>query len=445
MTRAAAGAAGFTRRPAGQYTDTRSKPPGNTMSDDATNASAPVPSPIRHVFVLMLENRSFDHLFALSGIPGIIAATTANTNTHDGTVYAFGGNAPEQLPSDPGHEFADVVEQLCGAGAQFRQGQPYPPINNAGFAANYATTQTEGPTPPEADVGDVMRAVDTRTQAPALYALATGFVLCDGWRSSMPGPTWPNRFFLHGASSAGLDHTPTHGEMVEWESVDGFTFPHGSIFDALGHDGYRLYQDETGALSGRVPQVSSLKGIDFFEVGNLADFEADLAQGYTARYTLIEPNYGDIIHQTYEDGTSQHPMDSIAAGDQLVARVYNAIRQSPLWEQSLLVILHDEHGGLYDSVDPGSAPPPNDGASAHLNASGFAFDVYGVRVPAIVVSPWVAQGRVDHTVYDHSSILATIERLFGVAPLTERDRRAHDLLPLVTATCRTDCPAWIGS
>jgi phospholipase C len=415
------------------------------MSDDAAHASSPAPSPIQHIFVLMLENRSFDHLFALSGIPGIVAATSANSNTDEGIVYRFEGGAPEQLPSDPGHEFADVVEQLCGKGVQFRKGQPYPPIDNSGFAANYATSQTEGPIPPQADIGDVMRGIDTRTQAPALYTLATEFVLCDGWHASMPGPTWPNRFFLHGASSAGLDHTPTDSEMAEWETFDGFTYPNRSIFDALGKDTWRLYQDQTGALSGRIPQVSSLKGIDFFDVDDLSHFEADLAQDYTARYTLIEPNYGDVIHQTYENGTSQHPMDSIAAGDQLVARVYNAIRQSPLWDSSLLVILYDEHGGLYDSVKPGSAPPPNDGASAKLNASGFAFDVYGVRVPAIVVSPWVARGFVDHTVYDHSSILATIERLFGIAPLTGRDGKAHDLLPLVTTTRRTDCPEGIGS
>lgn len=172
---------------------------------------------------------------------------------------------------------------------------------------------------------------------------------------------------------------------------------------------------------------------------------ADLAAGYTARYTFIEPGYGNIVDGTYENGTSQHPMDGLAGGDQLAARVYNAIRNSPLWERSLLVILYDEHGGFYDSVKPGAAPPPNDGAAATLNANGFGFDVYGVRVPAIVVSPWVARGHVDHTVYDHSSVPATVERLFGLQPLTDRDRNANDLLSLITSTCRADCPPRIGS
>ncbi|WP_323120057.1 alkaline phosphatase family protein [Burkholderia alba] len=415
------------------------------MDTNPTTPSAPLQTRIQHVFVLMLENRSFDHLFALSGIPGIVAATGGNANTYGGTAYAFGGGAPARMPTDPGHDFTDVLEQLCGPGVAFQKGQPYPPVANSGFVSNYATTRTEGPAPPAADVGDIMQGVDTRTRIPALYRLATEFVLCDGWRSSLPGPTWPNRYFLHGASSAGLEHAPSAEDMGAWETVDGFVYPNGSIFDALGAGRYRLYQDDSGPIWGRVPQVASIKGISCFDVDDLSHFEADLAAGYTARYTFIEPNYGDIANSSYEGGSSQHPMDGLPAGDQLVARVYNAIRNAPLWTSSLLVILYDEHGGFYDSVAPGRALPPNDGAPPTLNASGFLFDAYGVRVPAVVVSPWVAQGQVDHTVYDHSSLPATLERLFGLSPLTDRDRNASDLLPLITATCRADCPQRIGS
>ncbi len=419
------------------------------MSEEAnTESVSPVGERIKHLFVLMLENRSFDHLFALSGIPGIVAATSKNTNRYADATYAFGGGAPDRMPTDPGHEFTDVVQQLCGAGVQLQKGRPYPPINNSGFVANYASTQTEGPPPQAADVGKVMLGVDIKTQAPALYQLATEFVLCDAWHSSMPGPTWPNRFFLHGASSAGLDHSPTRAELIDWETMDGFAYPKGSIYGALGKLGpgqYRLYQDQTGPIYGRVPQVASLEGISFFDVDDLSHFADDLKAGYSARYTFIEPGYGDIVHDTYEGGTSQHPMDSLAGGDQLAARIYSAIRNSPIWQSSLFVILYDEHGGFYDSVAPGKAVPPNDAAPQTLNANGFAFDVYGVRVPAIVVSPWVARGHVEHTVYDHSSVLATVERLFGIGPLTERDAKANDLLPLITTMCRTDCPERIGS
>lgn len=395
---------------------------------------------VQHVFVLMLENRSFDHLFALSGIAGIVAASGANANVHQSVRYAFGGGAPAQMPTDPGHEFGDVLEQLCGAGARFERGSPYPPIDNSGFVSNYATSRTEGPPPDSRDIGDVMRGVDVRTQCPALYTLATEFVLCDGWHASMPGPTWPNRFFVHAASAGGLDHSPTTAEIYGWVGLHGFEFPRGSIFDLLGKPHYRLYQDHDGDPRGRIPQVASIRGISFTDVDDLAHFEADLAAGYTARYTFIEPCYGDIVHGTYVHGSSQHPMDGLAAGDQLVARVYRAIRNSPLWDRSLFVIVYDEHGGFYDSVRPGPATPPNDGAAATLNANGFGFDVYGVRVPALVVSPWVARGVVDHTTYDHSSVPATLERLFGLPPLTDRDRGANDLLPLITQTCRQDCP-----
>ena len=400
---------------------------------------------IQHVFVLMLENRSFDHLFALSGIPGVAAATTADTNSYNGNTFSFGGGAPSQMPTDPGHEFTDVVEQLCGQGVRFLSGQPYPKIDNSGFVSNYATTHTEGAPPQSGDAGDIMRGVDARTQCPALYQLATQFALCDRWHASLPGPTWPNRYFLHGASSGGLDHSPTSAQMCEWEGIDGFAYPKGSIFDALGKGRYRLYQDHLGDPRGRIPHVASIKGISFFDVDDLSHFEADLTADYAARYTFIEPSYGDVANDTYQNGSSQHPMDGLAAGDQLVARLYGAIRKSPLWDKSLFVILYDEHGGFYDSVPPGTAIPPNDGATAKLNANGFGFDVYGVRVPAIVVSPWVARGQVDHTVYDHSSVPATLERLFGLQPLTDRDKHANDLLHLITQTCRQDCPEEIGT
>ena len=414
----------------------------NAMDANETTVSG-LNEIIQHVFVLMLENRSFDHLFALSGIPGINAATPENTNTYNGATYAFGGGAPAQLSTDPGHEFTDVVEQLCGQGARLQSGQPYPPIDNSGFVANYATTRTEGAPPAIGDEGDIMRAVDTRTQCPALYQLATEFVLCDAWHSSLPGPTWPNRYFLHGASSAGLDHSPTSAEMCKWEGLEGFVFPNGSIFDSLGKDRYRLYQDHLGDPRGHIPQVASIKGISFFDVDDLSHFEADLAANYTARYTFIEPSYGDVANDTYENGSSQHPRDGLAAGDLLVARVYAAIRRSPLWDKSLFVILYDEHGGFYDSAKPNPATPPNDGAAATLNANGFGFDVLGVRVPAVIVSPWVAKGLVDHTPYDHSSVPATLQRLFGLRPLTDRDKNAKDVLHLIAQTCRQDCPEGI--
>jgi phospholipase C len=413
--------------------------------------------PIRNVFVVMLENHSFDNMFAMSGIPGIIHATTADANVYNGTVYNVQSGAPVSMPTDPGHEFPDVVEQLAGLGSSYPWGGPYPAIQNSGFAANYATTTSEGPTPPAADIGAIMACFITPAQLPVLYQLATQFAVCDQWFSSLPGPTWPNRFFVHGASSAGLDHSPTTLQMVEWETVDGFTYPNGSIYDALNgagiqwrlyNDSHNIYSDDPykGSEAGRIPQVSALNNVHLWDVHSLSDFASDLQGPYPYQYTFIEPNYGNVVNGTYEGGSSQHPMDDVAGGENLIAAVYEAIRNSPLWNASLLIITYDEHGGFYDSVAPGSTVPPDDGSSLSLNQYGFLFDQLGVRVPAVVVSPWIVGGTVDHTVYDHSSVLATLERLFSdsttsLRPLTQRDGNANNVCHLLSMTTpRTDCP-----
>lgn len=411
--------------------------------------------PITNVFVLMLENHSFDNMLAMSGIPGITAAITSNSNSYNGQQYFVASGAPTSMPSDPGHEFTDVVEQLGGQGVTYPQGGPYPPINNSGFAANYATSTTEGPVPPGGDIGDIMACFNTAQQLPVMYQLATNFTLCDHWFSSLPGPTWPNRFFVHGASSNGLDHSPSTTEMTDWETVSGFSYPHGSIFDALSNSNisYRLYNDsansfsddpQNGSIAGAVAQVSSLKGITLLSVNSLKNFAADLQNNYSAQYTFIEPNYGNVVSGSYAGGSSQHPMDDVYGGEGLIKYVYESIRNSPLWNNSLLIITYDEHGGFYDSVAPGGVTAPNDGSSSTLNQYGFPFTTLGVRVPAIIVSPWVGAG-VDQTVYDHSTVLATTEKLLGMNPLTDRDAQANNLLHLLLPSARTNCPTQLNN
>jgi phospholipase C len=400
------------------------------------------------VFVLMLENHSFDNMFALSGIPGIIAATTKNNNSYGGTTYPVQQGAPASMPTDPGHEFLDVVEQLGGVGATYPSGGPYPHIDNSGFAANYATTTSEGPIPASGEIADIMKCFDTPNQLRVLYQLATEFALCDQWFSSIPGPTWPNRFFVHGASSAGLDHSPSTAQIVEWEvPMAGFTYPKGSIFDAMNRAKveWRLYNDDSGPIAGAIPQVTSLKGITLLTPYALSRLASDLQSPYAAQYTFIEPNYGDVTGGSYKGGSSQHPMDSVVGGEQLIKATYEAIRNSPLWFSSLLIITYDEHGGFYDSCAPGSAPPPSDQSSKEYNEFGFPFDRYGVRVPAVIVSPLIQKGVVDHTLYDHASVPATLERTFGFPALTERDARANDLRHLLSlGSPRTDCPTTLN-
>lgn len=153
---------------------------------------------------------------------------------------------------------------------------------------------------------------------------------------------------------------------------------------------------------------------------------------------FIEPDYGNVLPLTSEDftcGNSQHPIDDVTAGERLIKDTYEAIRNSKLWETSMLIVTWDEHGGFYDHVRPGPAVPPGDGVSTSGNVRhGFGFDQLGVRVPAVVVSPLVPRNTIDHTVYDHSSIPATLERNFGLEPLTARDAAANDVVHLLSLT-----------
>ncbi|MBX8519749.1 hypothetical protein K5D37_08685 [Pseudomonas cichorii] len=428
-------------------------------SDGMKKLAPAATAPITHVFVVMLENHSFDNIFAMSGIPGITAATTNDSNTYKDDVYKVQASAPVSMPTDPGHEFNDVLEQLTG-GTNFVKGQPYPTINNSGFASSYATSITEFPyTPPSSEqIIDVMSCFDTPTQLPVIYNLATEFAICDHWHSSIPGPTWPNRFFVHGASSAGFDDSPKNEQMFAWETTDGFVYPNGSIFQRLkdANIQYRIYNDsqvqpktylslysdqpERGTPLGAVPQVAALKGLSVFDIESLQHFANDLQQPYPFSYTFIEPHYGNI-HTDYAGGSSQHPMDDVYGGEHLLQAVYAAIRNSPYWNTSLLIVTYDEHGGLYDSVTPGTITAPGDKFPAANNTHGFDFTTAGVRVPAIVASPLIPKGMVDSTLYDHASVPALLENLWGLKPLTQRDANANTPLHLLSLTTPRDTPS----
>jgi phospholipase C len=388
---------------------------------------------IEHIFVLMLENRSFDHMLGFSAIEGIDAVTGQPTRINGLTGSESNSSVPvkpgadARMPTDPDHEFENVVTQLCGKGAVYPPGGPYPAINNSGFVTSYLASGG-------ADAQEVMKCY-TPAQLPVLNALAREFVVCDNWFAPLPGPTWPNRMFVHAASSGGLDHSPSVAEIADWESLNGFRFPNGTIFDRLNAKSIRrrLYGDDD------FPLVAALKGIHLSDIRHYSLFAGDLQQpGYADRYIFIEPSY-DVLNK-YRNGNSQHPLGDVTHGEALIKRTYEAIRNSPVWESSLLIITWDEHGGFYDHVRPGAAIPPADHASGH-NQHNFQFDVHGVRVPAIVVSPLIPRNVVDHRVYDHSSIPATVESVFGLPPLTERDRHAFHLDALCTlATARTDAP-----
>lgn len=395
---------------------------------------------IEHVFVLMLENRSFDHMLGFSAISGSDAVTGQPTringltgtefNTFNGQPYSVTRGADYRMPLDPKHEFPDILHQLCGPNSTYPKAGQYPPINDSGFVSSYVASG--GANAP----GEVMKCY-TPDQLPVLNALASEFVICDNWQSSMPGPTWPNRMFVHAASSAGLDHSPTVAEIAEWEAVAGFSFAKGDIFDRLKQTGI------TRCLYGGddFPMVAALKGISLGDIRHFSSFGNDLAQAnYPYTYVFIEPNY-DALHD-YKSGNSQHPLGDITAGEALIKETYEAIRASAVWNSSVLIVVWDEHGGFYDHATPSPAIAPGDTApSAKYNNNQFTFAQYGARVPAVIVSPLIPKNLIDHRIYDHSSVPKFLESLCKMAPLTARDAAAADIASLITlSTPRSDTP-----
>jgi phospholipase C len=433
---------------------------------------------IEHVFVLMLENRAFDHMFGFSGLTGIdrdgnptaVIGADTSMNNFDSSSHAKipATNAPSAdfalkgLDEDPGHEFEDTLMALC---AQFDEAgnlihpapayNPvpggYPPSTNAGFVENYM--HPSNPDDKPAKTPDrIMRCFDTPNQLPVMFQLAQEFAICDQWFSSIPGPTWPNRFFLLAASTGGLDHSPNTADIITATTVEGYRFANGNIFDLLDDNciEWKIVEGDefpvSFALSGM--NLNALQG----RFQDFEDFPADLARSnYGPQFVFIEPKYGahgfDVTGPgDFTCGNSMHPLDDVTRGERLVKHVYEAIRNSPYWERSLLLIVFDEHGGFYDHVHPPAAVPPGDTMTASYIEHHFQYDQLGVRVPALVISPLIQRGVIDHTTYDHTSMAATLERLFGMKPLTNRDAAANDLLHLLSLESpRTDTPATLNN
>jgi hypothetical protein len=402
---------------------------------------------IKHLFVLMLENRSYDHMLGFADITGSDAATGGPTTADGlkGTEFnAFGGvrypvirGAPDVTVA-PGHDFPDALEQLCGPRATYPDGGPYPEINNTGFVSSLAHNGY-----PDSG-GQVMRCVDPEDLV-ILTDLAREFAVCDRWFSSMPGPTEPNRYFSHAASSADYDESPSTARLVEASTnhFGGIDFEGGQIFDALDDADVetRIYAGDDFPVVGELEGVSNTFDVHDFD----EHFEEDLQDpDFDARFIHIEPQYFagllDTVGKDFGTGNSQHPSGGIAAGERLIKKTYEAIRNSPHWESSMLIITYDEHGGFYDHVAPGPAQPTGSKGSEH----GFMFDQLGPRVPAVVISPLIPKHTIEHRLLEHCSIIKTACDLFDMPHLTHArdvDRVCGVLHLAQLSEPRTDTPA----
>ena len=382
--------------------------------------------PIRHVIVLMLENRSFDQMLGdlrrvrpdLDGIDR--AAPHANLDPNTGKPVLQAPTAANTLPDgvDIGHEPENVDAQLAldvdPMSGFVKDLRSMPAGKDDSLPAQVMAYFPVGSSPS----GDTL---------PALHALARNFVVCDKWYSSVPGPTWPNRLFALTGTSAGYRHMWSTAHPTAAPPV----FGQDTIFDRFADKGLkaRVYASGlsmTTILSRMWWHPSWRQGIE--------DFEADVAaaEANFPAFAWIEPDYFG------GDASDQHPPHDVMRGDAIVARVYNTLRQNDaLWNSTLLIVTHDEHGGFYDHSRPPGATPPDD--EAH---DGFAFNRLGVRVPAVLVSPWLDR-VVCHSTFDHTSVLRYLADKWQLRPLGRRAAAANSIaegLSFLPAP-RTDVPA----
>lgn len=371
---------------------------------------------IRHYVVLMLENRSFDSMLGCLKVrrPEIDGLTLDESNTDkDGQpvrVWNTGSTSLVIPKPDPGESWVDMNEQLFGRALA-------PSANMSGFVTNYER-QTDDP---PYDGAQVMHYY-SEAQLPVLTGLANQFAVCDCWHASAPCQTWPNRFFLHTGTAGG--HENNDPALVP--------FARKTIYEQLDLKGkdWKIYYHD-------LPQTLTLKylwhRLDRFRFFD--EFVADAAAGTLPAFSFLEPRY----FQELKMPNDQHPPHNVALGEQLVAAVYEAVRNGPGWENTLLIIIYDEHGGCYDHVPPPAAVPPDPPPPSKP----FAFDRYGVRVPAVLVSPWIPEGTVlrppGKTPFDHTSVLATLTKAFDLdGPLTARVAAAPDVLAALSLPAATN-------
>ncbi len=408
----------------------------------------------------MLENRSFDHLLGslksinsdvegLTGDEFNLADPRSPQSAKIPVTPAMQFTSPYGIAFDPAHEFADVQTQLYGA-QNTTPPAPNPPSDPAPmtgfmFSANTAASQ-QGGNPP----GDPKQVMEyfLPEQVPVLSALAQNFALFNWWFSSLPGPTWPNRYFIHAATSGGLTSSPTTMQEDEAGLGFGFSFKAGTIYDRLKAAGkqWRIYHDglpQAASIARLWPEFLNPLTKNFREMGN---FRADVAANALAHYTFIEPNYD--VSGNYRNGNSMHPLNDIRKGELLVKQVYESLRNSSYWNKVLLIITFDEHGGFYDHVSPAKAVPSGDDSTYADPAHPFAWDRLGVRVPGLVISAYTQAGTLINRdpqnnpyVFDHTSVLATVEKIFGLQALTQRDKVANTLDFALNVTApRQDAP-----
>ncbi len=302
-------------------------------------------------------------------------------------------NATDIPNPSPAEDFENVNYQLFGPEAP----TPTPKWPNMGFVINYSkVTGTNIPV-------QVMEPFSP-TQVPVISHLARHYAVSDAWFSSVPSGCWPNRAFSHAGTSNGKVNSGTFPNPFEWDIPN--------IFNVLEDTGvsWRVYTD-----SLIVPSLTYLMFPNLWahsgRFRQFGSFKVDCADDRLAQYTFIEPSFLD-------NPNDERPPNDVLAGEQFLYEIWQAVIQSPAWSKTLLLVTFDGHGGNYDHVFPpfGAAPPD---VKSDPGEENFNFNRFGVRVPAILISPWIQSGTVFRspidTPYDHTSILATLRDWLSIS------------------------------
>jgi phospholipase C len=386
---------------------------------------------LKHLVVLMLENRSFDHML------GALKAKNPQIDGLDGTESNPDSNGNPvlvqplaqyqgQLDPDPDHHFPGVDLQIFGGDAS-----PGRVATMKGFVRSYFTQQRN------VEQSKKIMYYFTPNKLPVITTLATEFAVFNRWFASIPGPTLCNRAFAHYGTSFG------HVGMELRYSNPQIK----SIYERMVAAGRsaKIYMFDTPSSTMEILNLLQDQP-QFF--GTFEQFERDCDAGLLPDYSFLEPNYSDHDSETGElIASDQHPDHHVREGERFVAAVYNRIRNNPaLWESTALLLVYDEHGGIYDHVPPPACIPDGFRAEAADTGTGmpFLFDRLGVRVPAVLISPWVPRGTVvNGRVFEHASIPATVTKLFlgTFDARTPRETAAQTFEDLLSApTMRTDAP-----
>ncbi len=375
---------------------------------------------LKHIVVLMMENRSFDHMLGYAGsdnwrIEGL-RGDESNLDSANGVAQVSNDAGYEgDFTPDPGHSVFDTLTQLYGDPNTSAAMDP----TMSGFVRSY-----EGKNLSPQDAHRIMKCF-LPDKVPVLTTLAQQFCVCDHWFSSVPGPTFPNRAFIHAATSIGRVDMG-----FDWGNITT------TIYERLAQskvDAVIYYHDSTMAMTfnGLARNMQN-----YFAVFD--DFLSDCKRNKLPAYSFIEPRFANSPgggDQSSTLASDQHPDHDVGEGEALIKTVFEAIWNNPnrdVRNSTLLVIVYDEHGGLFDHVRPPATVNPDDKkytkAAPSLDPS-FGFTRLGVRVPAVLISPYIEAGTIDPTVYDHTSVIATARKLLiptvANSHLTLRDKNAN--------------------